>query len=527
MRRAELFLWVWLALGCARVAPPTGGPADQTAPTVVGQYPPADATSVALGAAVEIRFSEEMDRDHVAEAVFIAPETPWEPRWQGRRLRLHLRLQAGRTYVITVGTGARDRRGNRLAQSHTLAFATGSELNRGTLVGKVYRQHQPAAGVEVWAYDLSDFSGTVGMDPPAYRTQTGQDGSYAFSRLARGRYRVLALIDENRNRRYDPAEWLALPAADPVVEEGDTVQAGDLSLDRLSLTAPKLQRVQAPDARRLLLQFSGPVDPGSLAVALDGLPVEAVYASPQDSARLYLRTGPQEDGRAYAFTRFELDGVAVPWREPVRGSGRADQTPPRLVDSPSDRGAMVAGDTLWLAFSEAMHPEVPGDLWIATDSTAAPPAGTWVWVGPTRLGFVPAALSPGRHRLTGRGPALRDLAGLPLADSLMTVAVEILDPADLGRLPGRIVGDEEGAVVVCAEGRNRQVCAPVLDRAFVLGPFPPGEYVVHAFVDRDRDGVRSPGRPVPFAPSEPYGRVAGAVTVPRGGVAAEVEVGCR
>jgi hypothetical protein len=527
VRRAELLLWVWLALGCARVAPPTGGPVDQTAPTVVGQYPSADATSVALDAAVEILFSEEMDRDRVAEAVFIAPETPWEPRWQGRRLRLDLSLQAGRTYVVTVGTGARDRRGNRLAQSHTLAFATGPELNRGTLVGKVYRQHQPAAGAEVWAYELSGFTGTVGTDPPAYRTQTGQDGSYAFSRLARGRYRVLALIDENRNRRHDPAEWLALPANDPTVEEGDTVRAGDLSLDRRSPPGPKLQRVQAPDARRLLLQFSGPVDPGSLAVELDGLPVEAVYASPQDSARLYLRTGPQEDGRVYTFTRLELAGAAMPWREPVHGSGRADQTPPRLVDAPPDRGVLVAGDTLWLAFSEAMYPEVPADFWIATDSTAAPPAGTWAWAGPTRLGFVPTVLSPGRHRLTGRGPALRDLAGLSLTDSLVTVTAEILDPADLGRLAGRIVGDQEGAAVVCAEGRNRQVCAPALDRAFTLGPLPPGEYVVHAFVDRDRDGVRSPGRPVPFAPSEPYGRATGAVTVPRGGVAAEVEVGCR
>jgi hypothetical protein len=140
---------------------------------------------------------------------------------------------------------------------------------------------------------------------------------------------------------------------------------------------------------------------------------------------------------------------------------------------------------------------------------------------------VPAILPSGRHRLIGRGAALHDLAGLPLADSLVSLQVEVLDPADLGRIEGRLSEGESGAAVVCAEGRGKKVCTTTTERAFSLTGLPPGEYLVHAFVDRDGDGARGPGQLAPFARSEPYGRVPGPVTVPRGGAATTVEVWCR
>ena len=90
-----------------------------------------------------------------------------------------------------MGTGARDLRNNALEQSFSLAFATGARLDQGALRGRVYQREVPLRGAHIWAYDLSDFRGEVGLEKPAYQTQSGVDGQYEFLRLAPG-YGLLA-----------------------------------------------------------------------------------------------------------------------------------------------------------------------------------------------------------------------------------------------------------------------------------------------------------------------------------------------
>lgn len=529
MSRASSFLLASLGLlvACAKIGPPPGGPVDRTPPRVVAHTPPADATSVPLGASVELQFSEAMDRERVAEALFVTPETPLRLHWQGRRLRLDLSLQTDRTYVITIGTGARDLRGNPLEQSFTFAFATGPRLNQGQIRGRVYRDHRPAAGAHVWAYDLEGFRGEVGREAPAYRTQSGQDGIYAFARLATGQYRVLAFLDENRNQQWDAGEWLALPAADLTVDEADTAWAGDLALVPHLRPPPRLQRVQAVDDRRLLLEFSAPVSPARLEIAIEGLEVEQVYASPQDSARIYLRTALQEAGRPYPFATLKLDGQPLKWQEPVRGSGRAERTPPELVGRFPQEEQIAPGDALRLVFSEAMDLSLTGDLWLASDSTQVL-EGSWHWEGPTCLTFVPIqSLIPGRYRLQILGERLRDLSGLPLRESLITMAFEVIAPEKMGRIQGRVTGGSGSPVWVIARSQMREyraLAAP--DGQFVLEDMLPGQYAVYAFVDRDGDGRPGPGRLSPFAWAEPYGRFPRTLEL-KAGDRIELEVECK
>ena len=517
---------VGLVAGCARVAPPSGGPVDTTPPVILSQTPAPDATAVPVDAPVTLEFSEDMDRDRVAGAVFVAPETPWQARWQGRRLQLHMQLQPDRTYVVTVGSGARDLRGNPLARSHTLAFATGAALNRGVLAGTVYRRHLPAGGVDVWAYDLAAFHGQAGTDPPAYRTQTGQDGSYTLTRLAAGQYRVLAVVDRNRNGRCDAGEGLALPAGDTSVSEADTARAGDLLLALPPGAAPRLVRVQAPDSQRILLQFSETVAATETELAIDGLTIESVYASPQDSTRIYVRTTPQQSGRRYAITRLVVRGQPLKWDEPLRGSNRADATAPRLVGAASRVETVAPGDTLWLQFSEAMAPQVPGDFW-ATGDSLVELRGTWVWPEPTRVGWVGTWPAPGRHLAVGRLAGLRDLSGLAVADSALRVQLEVLDSTALGTITGQIRGGHRGAAEVCAQGRPRRFCVAVTDSAFSLRRLPPGDYVLYAYVDANGNGQQDRGSLDPWTPAEAYGRRPAQVALPRGENLAGVDLWCR
>ena len=514
---------VALLLGCAKVGPPTGGPVDKEPPHILSHYPESDALAVARDTEIEIIFSEPMNREQTEAALFTSPAGPLQLSWRGPRLRIAMLLAEERTYVLTVGTGARDLRGNALTKSFTLAFATGSQLDQGLVRGWVYQDHRPVSGAHVWAYDLGTFSGEVGLDEPSYQTQSGADGGYEFARLAPGHYRVLAFRDANRNALPDVNEWLALPASSAEVGE-EEVLAGDLALVRRQMPAPLLKRVQAIHGERLMLLFDEVVDPQDLELEIAGLAVESLYAAPGAEKKIYVETAEQESGRRYA-VQLALAGTPVQWDEPVRGSGRSDRKPPSFVALARDR--LAPRDTLDLLFSEAMQPVALAGFWTESDSTQAL-AGDWLWSAPNCARFAPAEpLAPGAYRLAGPAARLVDRAGNGLADSLLALSFTV--GAETAAIRGQVQAEEMGRVriaVISEDGRRYAEWADE-DGRFALDSLLAGTYSLWAFVDRDGDGEHGSGSLSPFRYAEPYGRYGEPIDLDAGQIVEEVVLPCR
>ena len=514
---------VALLLGCAKVGPPTGGPVDKEPPRILSHYPESAALEVARETEVEIVFSEPMNREQTEAAIFTSPAGPLQLSWDGPRLRIAMPLAEERTYVLTVGTGARDLRGNALTKSFTLAFATGSQLDQGLVRGRVYQDHQPVAGAHVWAYDLETFSGEVGLDEPSYQTQSGADGDYEFARLAPGHYRVLAFRDANRNALPDADEWLALPASSVEVGE-EEVMAGDLALVRRQMPTPVLKRVQAIHAERLMLLFATPVDPQDLEVEVAGLAVESLYAAPDAEEKIYVETAAQEPGRRYA-VQLSLAGVPVQWDAPVRGSGRPDRKPPTFVGLARKR--LAPRDTLDLLFSEAMQPAALVEFWTESDSTQAL-VGDWLWSAPNCVRFAPTEpLVPGVYRLAGPAARLADRVGNSLADSLLVLSFTV--GAETAAIRGQVQAAERGRVRVASINEDGRVDAEWADEdgRFALNGLLDGTYLLWAFVDRDGNGAHGSGSLSPFCYSEPYGRYGEPIDLDAGQIAEGVEISCR
>ena len=514
---------VALLLGCAKVGPPTGGPVDKEPPRILSHYPESDALKVARDTEVELLFSEPMNREQTEAAIFTSPAGPLQLSWNGPRLRIAMPLAEERTYVLTVGTGARDLRGNALTKSFTLAFATGSQLDQGLVRGRVYQDHQPSAGAHVWAYDLETFSGEVGLDEPSYQTQSGANGDYEFSRLAPGHYRVLAFRDANRNALPDADEWLALSASSVEVGE-EEVLAGDLALVRRQMPAPVLKRVQAIHAERLMLLFATPVDPQDLELEVAGLAVESLYAAPDAEEKIYVETAAQEPGRSYA-VQLSLAGVPVQSDAPVRGSGRPDRKPPTFVALARKR--LAPRDALDLLFSEAMQPAALAGFWTESDSTQAL-VGDWRWSAPNCARFVPAEpLAPGAYRLAGPAARFLDRAGNSLADSLLVLSFTV--GAETAAIRGQVQAAERGRVRVAAINEDGRTDAEWADEdgRFALNGLLAGTYLLWAFVDRDGDGAHGSGSLSPLRYSEPYGRYGEPIDLDADQIAEEVDIPCR
>ena len=488
------FSILWLCYACAKVGPPQGGPLDETPPQILSHSPNVDQLNVSLERSVEIVFSEPMDHRRTEEAIFVSPGDPLGFQWRGRTLRIDLGLRSERTYVVTVGTGARDLRNNALEQSFSLAFATGARLDQGALRGRVYQRQVPLRGAHIWAYDLSDFRGEVGLEKPAYQTQSGVDGQYEFLRLAPGRYGLLAFVDDNKDGFPSSEEWVGLPARDVVVS--DTLGlAGDLELVQRETGEAILERVQSLHAKALLLLFSKPVNTDALEFRVRDLPIEFLYAA-EDARKVYAVTAEQEAGRAYLIERVVLDGRILAWSEPLRGSARRDTKPPEWIGLAST--TLMENDPLQMRFSEAMRADFQRMLWVVDDSTRAP-EGVWRWISPVRAEFTPdRPWEIGSWKGVLRGRDWTDRAGLSIGDSAFTVTFSAVGGG--ASVAGQVLGMQGTAQVrLRAKQTERDYavrCSP--QGNFVVDGLPADTYQLWSFDDVNGDGAWDAGTLVPF-----------------------------
>ncbi len=497
-----------LAAGCAKQGRPSGGPVDRTAPTVAGHTPAADATRVPESTMITVDFSEAMDRQRVEEAVFVTPHGDLDMDWSGRQLRIQVRggLTAGRTYVVIIGTAARDLHSNRLESSFSLAFATGDRLDSGELEGRIISvDDTPQRGAYVWAYDLETFDGRTARDDRAYVTQTGADGSYRFERLAQGRYRVIGFVDGNRNQTPDASEPLALPAGNVDVAGDGVTSAGDQRLAQRGVQ-PKVVRASAIHVHSVLLVFDRPVEAGDLEVELGALAIEGTYSDPVNANRLYVQTADQQEGTTYAvLVRRAGDVLEVP-DEPVSGTAREDQKAPAVSRvEPSRSVASAAGVDVF--FSEAMDTTRVPAGWTGADSTSSPP-GRWVWTAPDHLAFTADTMfTPETHQMQLDLRALRDRAGNVAADSTANISFDVLTPEALATVTGLSVwpGEAEGrARIRLRDGTRKMDTTADSVGHFTFTHLTPGEYITTAWLDRDGDGAWDAGWLEPYRPAEPF-----------------------
>jgi hypothetical protein len=333
-------LLVWT--GCANPLPPGGGPRDTTPPSIVEARPAEGTVNVEQDVAVEIAFSEYIERGSFSQALSIAPaldgQAP-EVDHDGRSVTITFPepLRDNTTYILTLDTNLRDARGVELNAPITLAFSTGPTINRGRLSGRVLQADTgtPQEGIDVYAYALGDDAGapadslaadtartgraatdTLRTPPPpsavappdslperpAYRTQTDSDGQFQFDYLREQPYYVIALADGNRNRQPDASETYAVPP-DPVrvADSTGTSPARAWIATLRDTIPPEPVRVQSRSARRHAVRFDTPVrllDRTPTRWALrdsvqdSAVAVDAVYQRANEPRLVLLRTAP-------------------------------------------------------------------------------------------------------------------------------------------------------------------------------------------------------------------------------------------
>lgn len=226
-----------LAAGCARVAPPGGGPEDETPATVISTSPADGAVEVARDTEITIELSEEMTRSSAERAFSIAPSPGTVRfRWSGPAVTAGFDspLPDSTTFVVTLSPGALDYHGVATTDPFRFAFSTGRVLDAAVIAGTVRSGGEAAADAVVWACARSARTDSLGrIGPCEYSSRTGDDGSFLIVhvRAAEDPYTLVAFLDEDGDGLYDVKTE---PGA--IAEAAALVAAPDDSVGGLSLS---------------------------------------------------------------------------------------------------------------------------------------------------------------------------------------------------------------------------------------------------------------------------------------------------
>ena len=194
---------------CAAIQAPPGGPKDIIPPKLVHAVP-ANGSIYFTGGRVELVFSEYLQENSVYNAIRIQPSLP-EPlgiKYKGRTLWIDFpdSLIENQTYIISINRDLRDEHGVQLGQGLQIAYATGSEIDRGEINGKVY--YDKPVALHLWMVNSESDLTQFYTSPPDYVTDADNEGNYSFYHLSPGSYRLIGVDRSSAGLSLDPERMI-------------------------------------------------------------------------------------------------------------------------------------------------------------------------------------------------------------------------------------------------------------------------------------------------------------------------------
>lgn len=542
--RYIVLISVLLLWGCASMQPPGGGPEDKESPEVLWNIPTRDSVRVTGKVDILIAFSEKMNASSVENAIYISPYPSGETRffWKKNILRIVLAdsLERNKTFVVTVGTDAKDSHANPLAQAYSFAFSSGDSIDRGSIGGRVVAEN--TKGVSIWSYRLS---GNVKDDSLIYRkradyiTQVGAGGKYRLSYLSAGTYRVYAIADLDADYLYSPAgDFIGLPFKDVTIGSGQTTVADvDFMMFQEDTSKFMLQTAVPVDKRMLVAGFSKPlpvqryfessegfddlIHHFNIRDSTDGaeIPITDLYLNPVKLNEVRILTEPKSIRRRYFLT---VNGLRSQGGETISSGqisfdGGEDssniKTEAELISPRMTDGFVLPNDGFTFRLSNGVQRSLFEKKFLMYDSLNRQVDGKFLWANSSQVEFRPLKLLESRmaYRIKIGADSATDWHGKILSDTAWTYSFISFKTDSLGFVSGTVVDEDSaksGVYYITCRNLNRNMrdhfVRLVKAGTFNLHYLVPGRYSVVAFKDEDANGLYSHGRVSPIVFSEKF-----------------------
>jgi hypothetical protein len=204
-----------LVYACANKAQgPTGGPKDKTPPRVLKSFP-ANGTLNYTKKQIEIDFDEQISIEKASDNVIISPPQVKSPdvKSLGKKVTVDFedKLLENTTYSINFGNAIVDLNEKNPLKNYLFSFSTGNQIDTLKISGTVINAEDlnPMSGIIVGIY--LETSDSVFFKKPFLRIgRTDDKGHFSIDNIKKGKYKIFALGDTNRDYFYQSSEGLAM-----------------------------------------------------------------------------------------------------------------------------------------------------------------------------------------------------------------------------------------------------------------------------------------------------------------------------
>lgn len=204
-------LLIVLFASCAQITPLTGGKKDITPPLALKYVP--DKGSVNFKAkTIEIAFDEFIVLKDLANQFIMTPQpkTPPEIQANGKKLKISFEeeLLPNTTYKLAFGSCITDLHESNAVPNFEYVFSTGSVIDSLKLKGTIqnYFDKKASAGFLVCLYDANANDSVIYNNKPLYISKTSASGGFEFNYLPQNTFKLIAILDKNKNMQYDGSE---------------------------------------------------------------------------------------------------------------------------------------------------------------------------------------------------------------------------------------------------------------------------------------------------------------------------------
>ncbi|HSD15508.1 MAG TPA: Ig-like domain-containing protein [Flavobacterium sp.] len=210
-----LFLSI-IATSCAKRGTITGGGKDTIPPKIISSVPKNFNTNF-KGDFIKINFDEFIKIKDISKQLIISPPmknapiiVPMGSASKFITIKILDTLQPNTTYSFNFGQSIADNNEGNPYSQFKYVFSTGSYIDSLKLGGTIKDAYskKPDNFVSVMLYESETYTdSTVYKKQPHYVTNTLDSlKAYAFENIKPGKYRLLALKDQNNNYKFDPKE---------------------------------------------------------------------------------------------------------------------------------------------------------------------------------------------------------------------------------------------------------------------------------------------------------------------------------
>lgn len=234
---------VFTIVSCAnRAAGPTGGPKDSIPPVVLRTVPLNNALNYKKKE-IQVFFDENISLEKVNENVVISPPQKTQPvvKANAKVLTVSIQddLQDSTTYSILFGNAIVDLNEKNPLSNYTFSFATGPEIDTLQVSGKLIRAEnlEPVPGVLIGLHkNLHDTA--IFRDQFTRVAKTDDEGRFTIQNIKAGKYKLYALLDLDRDFRYQPGEEVAfydsivIPEI-KIIQQTDTLWKDSVTIDTI------------------------------------------------------------------------------------------------------------------------------------------------------------------------------------------------------------------------------------------------------------------------------------------------------